>query len=492
MSPPTLPSTFVPRFFIICLLLGTLLPLLPATTLANGLAADRAGWESGTIADDLTIWVQDGAGVTADDFAVAHGAELSTALEELLLFLNVDAVVRPIEIDVYSDADAYRAAVEEIDRFELDGQIAVAAPEQARIVLPADSFGALTPLDAENQLRHALSHVVTGWATAFNIPRGFDEGMAQYVKRPNLPVQARMAALVQAALQNGKLASWSTLNGDTPIDDDDMERAQSYSMVAYLIRYQGLPDVWALLDALKTADSWQQAMDGAFDSGTASQLERQWRESIPAWAAGDWRWNLMSGFDLEPARAQLARGNFSGATNALAISDQLLRDIDDPARAAEVASLKDQARIGELAETKMTEAQQALETFSYERAAAAVTQAEEQYAQLPPEARPDELLATYKHLAAQGMSAGSALDQAHAQAGNWADYGETRAVALSAGQDFAALGNTERRDDADRLVREMDRSQLRIVLLLGALAGLTFAWLAIWTKTRGPQPLRWK
>ena len=87
------------------------------------------------------------------------------------------------------------------------------------------------------------------------------------------------------------------------------------------------------------------------------------------------------------------------------ISEQLLRDVHDPERAAEVAELKDQARIGDLAETKMAEAQQALEQFVYDRAAAAVAQAEEQYGQLPPEIRPDELIATYKDMAARGMAA---------------------------------------------------------------------------------------
>lgn len=481
-------SSIAGRFLLLLALIG--MALLPSVAGATNEPAD--GWESTTISDDLLVRVQDGAGITADDFAAAFGEKLSTGLEELLLFLHVSSVVQPIEIDVYGDIDSYQSAVDQIGRFELDGQLVVADPKEARLLLPADSFGSLTPLDAENQLRHALSHVVTGWATDFKIPRGFDEGMAQYVKRPNLPVQARLAALVQAALQNGTLASWSNLNRDAANDDDAIERAQSYAMVAHLIRQQGLPEFWAFLDQLKTSDSWRDAMDMAFAPVSASQLERQWKEAIPAWAAGDWRWNLMTGFDLEPARTQLARGNFRGATAALEISDQLLRDIDDPARMTEVATLKDQARIGELAETKMTEAQQALEQFLYTRAAAAVAQAEEQYALLPPEARPDELITTYKQMAATGMEASSELDAAHVQSENWADYAETRAFALSAGQDFAALGDTERRDDANRLVRALDQGQLRIVLLLGALAVLIFGWLVLWTKTRGPQPLKWK
>jgi hypothetical protein len=490
MSPSSFRSTTVIRLLFCLALVAFAGP--SAVRAADERAPARDGWESATVSDDLTVWVQDGAGISAADFAGAYGDKLTTALDELLLFLNAKTVAQPIEIDVYSDIDAYQQMTASTGRIDLDGQIALADPEHAVIAVPIDSFSSLTPADAENQLRHALSHLVAGWATDFQIPRGFDEGLAQYAERPNLPVQARLAALVQAASQNGKLSTWSNLNRPTPLDDDDIERAQSYSMVAYLIKHQGLPDLWAFLDALKTADSWRDAMNTAFAPTTSDQLERQWKEDIPAWAAGDWRWNLMTGFDLEPARTQLERGNYEGATSALEISEQLLRDVDDPERAAEVAELKDQARIGDLAETKMAEAQQALEQFVYDRAAAAVAQAEEQYAQLPPEVRPDELIATYKDMAARGMAATNALEIAHIQSGNWSDYADTRAAALSAGEDFAALGDTEQRDDASQLIGAMDQEQLRIVLLLAALAVLTVGWLLLWLRTRGPQPVKWE
>lgn len=483
------PSTHIR--FLICLVL-LMLAGAGSVRAADEPAETRDGWQSAAVSGDLTIWVQDGADLSAADFAKAHGEQLTTALEELLLFLNVKTAVAPIEIDVYRDFSAYDVAAAQIGRNDLDGQIAIADAKNAVIALPLDSFTSLTPLDAENQLRHALSHVVAGWASDFQIPRGIDEGLAQYAERPNLPVQARLAALVQAASQNGKLSSWSNLNREAPLDDDDVERAQSYSMVAYLIKHQGLPDLWAFLTELQTADNWRDAMNTAFTPATSDQIERQWKEDIPAWAAGDWRWNLMTGFDLSTARTQLERGNFEGATSALEISEQLLRDVNDPDRAAEVAKIKDQARIGDLAETKMAEAQQALEQFIYDRAAAAVAQAEEQYAQLPPEVRPDELIATYKEMAANGIAATNDLEIAHIQAGNWADYADTRAAGLSAGQEFAALGDSENRDDADRLIRAMDQGQLRIVLLLGALSVLSLAWLVLWLRTRGEQPMKWE
>ncbi|MEZ4507722.1 MAG: hypothetical protein R2848_18155 [Thermomicrobiales bacterium] len=164
-----------------------------------------------------------------------------------------------------------------------------------------------------------------------------------------------------------------------------------------------------------------------------------------------------------------------------------------PELAAEVAELKDQARIGDLAETKMAEAQQALEQFGLRLRC---RRGGSGWRSIMPSCRrrfrPDELIATYKDMAARGMAATNQLQIAHIQAGNWADYADTRAAAVAAAADFAALGDAEQRTDADRLVSALDQEQLRIVLLLGALAALTFGWLFLWLRTRGPQPLRWE
>src|SRR5690606_23372822 len=124
----------------------------------------------------------------------------------------------------------------------------------------------------------------------------------------------------------------SNLNRDVPLDDDQLIRAESYAVVAYLIRHHGLPEFRAFLAELKTVANWREAVNAAFAPGTSDSIARQWRDDVPLWAAGEWKWTLVSGFNLEPAREQLRRGNFDGAMAALLISEQLLRDIDDPDR----------------------------------------------------------------------------------------------------------------------------------------------------------------
>ena len=124
--------------------------------------------------------------------------------------------------------------------------------------------------------------------------------------------------------------------------------------LAFCVCYYFAADIYAVLvrplaEAMQGAESWRDAMNAAFAPATADQVERQWKEDIAAWAAGDWRWNLMTGFDLAPARQQLERGNFEGAASALEISEQLLRDVDDlnermekPENASNMAEAKQQ------------------------------------------------------------------------------------------------------------------------------------------------------
>src|SRR5215204_327647 len=142
-------SIFRPVRFALLLLLFC--PFVSASTVSAQEAGLPEGWTSADVSDDLVVQVQGGAGIGADDFAIAYSDELTTALEELLLFLNVANVEQPVTIEIYSDISAYEVAVGAIGRVELDGQIAAADPPSATIALPIDSFRSLTSLEAENQ-----------------------------------------------------------------------------------------------------------------------------------------------------------------------------------------------------------------------------------------------------------------------------------------------------------------------------------------------------
>jgi hypothetical protein len=455
--------------------------------------SEFATWEAAS-EGDVTVIMEPNERLSASSFLDAYGHFAQTAIDETTLLLDLGSADRPVEIVVFADLAAFEDLASSLDRNDLDSTIVAADAPGSRILAPLRAFIDLPPLEAENQLRHAVAHVMSGKASGFAIPRGFDEGFARYVERPNHPVLARLASLVHEAHRDGDLISWSNMNRREPLDDTLLVEAQAVSAVAYLLQQHGLLPFRQFLMDLRTAPTWRDAMSSAYGAsspGASDLLERQWRDEIPFWVQGEWRWNLVSGFDLAPARDLLARGHYEGAANALLISEQLLVDIDAPALREEVDSLKEQARTGALAESKMIEAQTALENFAYDRALAAVTQAEEQYRLLPGEVRPIETIEEYERLARMGLEAVDALEIARYREGAWGEFPEARASALEAGARFAALGDQENRDAAAHVIERIDQQRLRFVMLLGSLSALTLAWLFLWMYRRRPHPLRW-
>ncbi len=479
-----------------CILLAILAALAAVITPARlARAAEPPGglttdWDTAET-EHFRFFVQRNEQTTASAFRDAFGPFAETAYEELSLLFRTTAD-RKIAVYVYVDSSGYETAVAATGRNEIAGIFAHADPRNLDIAIPLSRFTASSELEAENQLRHAISHILTGIASNFRIPRGFDEGIAQYVERPNTPKLARLAAIVQAANQRSELPSWSNLNRDHPIDDDDLIAAQAYAVVAYLIQHHGLPEFQRFLVELRTAENWREALRNAYYPTDANSLEKMWRERVTRWVTSDWRWNLVAGFDLEPAKQLLARGSYRAAQDALQLSEQLFRALDDPRRRDEVEMLQAQSAIGIQAEELMSDTQQALERHSYDRAQVNLAKAKDQYALLPPEQRPDDLIAAYEQIIADGMRAEQRLEEALARAHHWGDYPEARAAALEAGSLFARLGDEERRVQAQSILTDLDTRQRRLVLMLGALAVLTLAWLALWLWARGPSEVQWE
>ena len=426
----------------------------------------------------------------APTFSTAYAPDAEQAMTELRLLLGATPPDK-VNVYLYVDAAQHDAAVTAIARPERAGVRAAADPVAGDITIHLPTFQQLSPVQAENALRHALSHVLTAAASGGKVPQGFDEGIAQYVERPVNEQLARVASLVQAADQQGSLPSWFDMNRDLTGVDADLVAAQTYSVIAFLVDRFDLPPLQRFLADLRTAPTWRDALRSAYGRDP-NALEQQWREDLPRWTSTGWRENVVSAFDLDPARALLAQANYAAAKATLEPSQELYRQLNDPTTLAEVDALVTQADTGIQAEALMTQAQQALELHTYERAASLVVQARSQYDVLPVEQRPEEMLATYERLASQGMEAELRLETAQELADSWGDYPEARRAARDAGAAFAALGDQDNYDRAAQVLDDLDGRQRRIVLALAGLAVLTLAWLGLWLWARGPSQLVWR
>lgn len=427
----------------------------------------------------------------ADAFVATYGPLAERSLDELTAIFAVKPAA-PVQIIGYAQPATFAAAVTAIGRFEPSGTAAVADPGQNTIALDLTAFRNLSPVAAESALRHALAHILVGIAANGNAPRGFDEGIAEYVEEPVTPRLARIAALVQTASQQGNLISWAELNRpQLPSDSPDLIAAESYAVTAFLIDRYGLRSFRDYLKSLHNQPDWRLAMRDVYNRGS-DEIEQQWRDNLAQWANGGWQDNAVAAFDLQPARDYLAQADYAAAKALLDRSQRLFTDLGDQDRLADVNRLLAECDTGIQAEALMTQTQQALESHTYDRAAALLAQAQAQYGQLPSDQRPTDLIATYGHLAQSGITATQQLSDASAHAGRWGDYRQARAAALAAGTTFAHLGDADMTQRAQTLLHDLDTRQRRLVYLLGALASLTVGWLLLWLWARGPSDLDWK
>ncbi|MCA9877232.1 MAG: hypothetical protein KC442_05610 [Thermomicrobiales bacterium] len=435
------------------------------------------------------IHVAPGSALDAGAFARDWGLLIDDGMEQL------DAFLPPfrdkLDVYVYPDALAFASATARTRWPELEPGPVLANPGVGDLAVDLPAFQRVSPLEAENALRHAMAHVVIREASRGRAPRGFDEGLAAYFERPVPARMARHAALVQNARTNGDLLTWSDLNRPLlPEAEPAQVTAHAYAMVAYLIDRDGAGKLGEYIAALNGEPDWRSVMREVYNRAPA-ELEAQWVENLPRWTTGGWRTNLLAGFDLEPARDLIAKGHYASARRELEQTLRLFTDLGDDASIAQINELMGQTDIGLQAETLMSQTQASLELHDYERAQNLLSQAESQFARLGGAQAPSEVIRVYAGLAQRGAQAEQDLERARALSRRWADYPLARQAALSAGAAYAELGDAAGYQGAAELMQALDGRQLRLVLLVGGLTLLSVVWLALWLWTRGKSPLDW-
>src|SRR5215213_4446372 len=436
------------------------------------------------------IHVEPGAEIDATTFARTWGLLIDDGLDQLGSFLP--PLRDKIDVYVYVNEDSYTAATTATRWREPEATDVLANPGRGDIAVNEIALARRTPLEAENALRHAMSHVVAREASSGRIPRGFDEGLAAYFERPVAARLARHAALVQNARAGGDLMSWSDLNRPAAPDiSPSVLMAHSYSLVAFLIDRHGPAVLGDLISGLADEPDWRTVLRTTY-SRAPNELEAQWEESLPRWTAGGWRTNLLAAFDLQPARELLELGHYATARRELEQSLRLFTDLGDDEGIAEVGTLLGQTDTGLQAETFMSQAQAALEHHDYNRAQTLLQEARTQYDRLSAAQEPIELIAAYDELAQTGMQASHDLENARQQSLRWADYPMARASALAAGAGYARLGDDAGRSQTAEVLEALDSRQRRLVLLFGGLALLSAAWLTLWLWARGGTQLDWE
>ena len=427
--------------------------------------------------------------VPADAFAIEFGPQFS-ASTQLVTDVLGSGLDDSTKIYVYFNSKNFSVATSTADPI-LNPHSAVIIDGQNRVVrIDGNAFLTLSDVQRADAIAYSVGALAAERLSHGIAPSAVVAGLALYLEYPTQEQLARLAALVQTNDKNNTVSSWFDLYRGKTGSDAETDRAEAYAITAYLVSRFDFPSVRSWLSALGTGATWQDAMRTSFVADPTT-VESDWRTNLPTWTTTGWRDNLMSAFDLQPARDLIASGQYLSAKAVLDTALNLYRQLDDPDALAEVQNLVNQADTGIQAEALMVEVETALSSHDYERASNLLDQAEIQYRQLPSDQVPDSLMTAYRQRANDGMTAVAKLKQAQDLAGSWGSYPQARAAAEQAGSTFAILGDTDNHQQAQTVIQTLDNRQRRLVILVAALAAITLAWLALWLRSRGRPQLRW-
>jgi hypothetical protein len=427
--------------------------------------------------------------LSSDAFKIEYGPSF-TAATNLAIDVLGGGLDRPVTVYGYLNAGQFRNALPVGNAPINPHAEVVVQPETSVIRINVPAFLALSTTQSEDAIRYATAAIAIAAIGNQSVPAGLLTGLSLYVELPTSEQLAKLAAQVQTADKTDGIISWFDLNRGGGTVDVDLARAESYSVVAYLISRFDIPSVRALLADLAAGSNWREAMRSAFQTDPTA-LEQSWRANLPTWTTTGWRDNLMASFDLQPARDLLAGGQYVSAKAVLDPSLNLYRQLNDAAALIDVQALVNEADTGIQAEALMVEVEAALTAHDYGRASNLLDQAQIQYASLPQEQVPGALLSSYREQASNGLTALGQLKDAERLARSWGRYPEARKAAEQAGSTFATLGDQDNRAKAQNVIRTLDNRQRRLLILVGTLGVTLVVWLTLWLKSRGKPTVQW-
>lgn len=467
-------------------------PSTPAAAVAGASStpssADPAATSSAVIGA-VTIDVEGSGPYTAETLIAQQGAAIATATDQMASIFAVPSA-QPFTITLVPAVDPRMASA-----LRPVHGVAWADPAGRFAIVDKTAFQALTPIAATSLLRNLVSRPAMQAAAGGKLPAGLMDGIARYVEVPALADQANLGSLVQTAQRGGTLPPLDAIISGTapdggPTVDAATMTASAYAFTAFVVARSGVGGVRTLVQAFAKDPSVDTALSTALGQPLA-EIQKAWDAFLPRWFTTGWQTNAIAAFDLTPAQQLFDRGAYAAAADRARQSQQLYSDLGDEVQLSRVETLLALCAVALQAETLMAETQTALANHDYARAEALLAQADAQYALLPEEHRPTDLLQQYHQIAADGVEATQQLASAHASTDSWLSLRSGRAEARSAGQTFARLGDDARASEARTLLSMVDQRVRRLALVLATLAVVLTTWFGFWMRSRAPQRFAW-
>ena len=363
------------------------------------------------------------------------------------LGVKTQLVAQPVPIYLYTDVSQFTAAVPAAQT----DQNLYSGIDNGGIYLCVPRMGNLKAPELTLNLRMLLTQQIAATMTGGNLPPGLLRGTALYGEASPAELPALVATLGQQAAAD-RLADWATLF-TTP---DNALAGQQYSVVAFLIDTYGFRayrDFLAALNTSAAAKDWRQAMQIAYKSegsAAATTLESKWKAYVPQFLGGLWQHNQFTYYNIDEATQLVGIGQYSQAVTLLTPAIGFLQQTGTPKRASDAQALLSKARAGSEAESRVRDAQQALEENDYPRTNDLLKQASDLYKAIP-DAKPPLILIQYQQRAARGVQATDDLTKAESQINGW-NVIQARQNANRAYGTFTEFGNAPLADRAQSVI----------------------------------------
>jgi hypothetical protein len=461
-----------------------LLALLAIAVLAPPAQAQGGvEWRERATANFTILYGGEGGAAEAERYA----AFVDEVYEEIAAIFSFRTAT-PLTLRLYPTSEDYYL-VNPAAR-NVPGVVAHADFRRRELVVIVERTRQQTEVELQNNIRHELTHIVAGDLSENRLNTGFQEGVAQYLERPSGELERRIQAL-RASREQGLLLPWSAFDEREQIyGAPEVSYPQTLSVVAFLVDRDGFAKLRELLTVTARSSGYRSALERVYGASPA-ELESEWLDWLPGYLDGGYQRSALESYDLGYAEELITGGNYAAAQAELTQALEWLRKQEGTAAAAgldEAEALLARSEDGMRGEQMAESARESLEQADYGRALEFVAAARTVYARLG-DTRQEQALAIYEQRAKRGLLASERLAQADTLASQLR-YPQARAVADTAAAEFAALGDSLRRDNALSLRSSMDERQRLFGFALVAL-GLVGVAVSLLGQLFRRQPEAW-
>jgi hypothetical protein len=358
---------------LLCLLL-----VLPVTSLSGPAYAQGLG------DDDSVDWRE----LETDYFIIIYaesvigsgGRNCACGIEEAEFYANfIDEVYTdlvavfevelqtPINLRLFPTEKSYYEVNPIAER--ITGVIAHALNNREEIAIALTRTKNLSREEIINNVRHELTHFFASLLSDGKLNTGFQEGIAQYLEKPNDKTSYDPAVL-ELAYESSRLLTWAELDTAEQIfRDPQVAYPEALAIASFLIDRYGFAKFVDFIKANATEPGYRSALEVTYGK-SPEELEAEWLGYLPEYFEGRWKINALYGYDLSRLKNLVEHGAYTDAETELVEVVDLLKTTDQLETLAEAEALLVQIREGQAAGLLADETRQALLEDDYQTAMA--------------------------------------------------------------------------------------------------------------------------